>query len=86
MVPIADRFERMTEEHVQWLRDAWTSPRSLNALREALDSGLLLGPALAPLLNHLVACGWIRAEDVTLARACPGVKWGVARPPGAKSQ
>jgi hypothetical protein len=68
----------MADEHIEWLR-ALVSGKHLTNLADALTSGRLFEPDLKPLLDDIVARGWVSAEDVALARAHPGLRWEVRR-------
>jgi hypothetical protein len=68
----------MADEHIEWLR-ALVSGTHLTHLAAALTSGRLFEPDLKPLLDDIVARGWVSAEDVALARAYPGLRWDVRR-------
>jgi hypothetical protein len=66
----------MADEHIEWLR-ALVSGKHLTHLADALTSGRLLERDLKPLLDDIVARGWVSEEDVALSRAHPGLRWDV---------
>jgi hypothetical protein len=65
--------------HVEWLRDLMNSEAHFENLASALTTGRLFERDLKPLLDDIVARGWVSAEDVALARAHPGLRWAVRR-------